>query len=218
MKTDSNLKHDVERELAWDIRIDDSAIGVAVHHGVVTLTGTVGCWAEKHAIEEAAYRVAGVLDLANEIAIKPSWDDSISDGELAEAIRQALRWDHSVPHERLRVTVCDHGAVTLGGTVDALRERDEAERVVRGIAGIKAVRNEIEIAPAAVSSTKLRETIEEALARHAAHAANHIDVGVDGDTIVLRGKVSSWAERRAAVGAARGTVGVTRVDDQLFIG
>ncbi|MEO8548625.1 MAG: BON domain-containing protein [Kofleriaceae bacterium] len=218
MKTDTDLKHDVERELAWDVRIDDSAIGVAVHHGVVTLTGTVGCWADKHAVEEAAYRITGVRDLANEISIKPSWDESVSDSELAESIRQALRWNHGVPHEQLRVTVCDRGAVTLAGKVDALRERDEAERVVRGLAGIKSVTNEIEIAQVSLSSTKLRETIVQALARHAAHAANHIDVGIDGDTIVLRGKVSSWAERRAAVGAARGTAGVTRVDDQLFIG
>src|SRR3569623_2575146 len=52
MKSDAALKIDVERELAWDTQIDDTAFGVAAHHGVVTLTGTVPCWADKHAIEE----------------------------------------------------------------------------------------------------------------------------------------------------------------------
>jgi len=59
MKTDAALKSDVIHELAWDTTIDSTAIGVAVHHGVVTLTGTVASWAQKHAIEEATCRVAG---------------------------------------------------------------------------------------------------------------------------------------------------------------
>jgi osmotically-inducible protein OsmY len=42
MKTDAQLKTDVMRELAWDICIDEAAIGVSAHHGVVTLNGIVG--------------------------------------------------------------------------------------------------------------------------------------------------------------------------------
>jgi osmotically-inducible protein OsmY len=35
--------------------------------GVVTLTGTVSSSAKRHAAQEAAHRVAGVLDVANDI-------------------------------------------------------------------------------------------------------------------------------------------------------
>lgn len=216
MKTDSDLKRDVERELAWDTRIDDTAIGVAAHHGVVTLTGTVTSWAEKHAVEEAVYRVGGVHTLANEIEIKQSWDASRTDADLAEAVHNALVWDHFVASDRIRATVSDHGSVTLIGTVATLRERDEAERVVRRLDGVRYVTNEIAVDSPVVASLHLRETIEQALARHAARAASHVKVAIDGDTVILEGAVGSWLERRAVLGAARGTPGVKRVEDRLF--
>lgn len=216
MKSDAELKRDVEGELAWDVQIDEAAIGVATHHGIVTLTGTVASWADKHAIEQAAYRVHGVASIANEIEIKPSWEIGPTDTELAEKVHLALAWDPFVASDRIRTTVCDHGALTLSGSVGTLRERDEAERVVRGITGIRFVTNEIAIETPPIAAAKLRETIEQALARHAARAANHVTVAVDGDTVVLEGQVGSWPERNAVLGAARGTRGVKRVEDHLF--
>ncbi|HEY6033939.1 MAG TPA: BON domain-containing protein [Kofleriaceae bacterium] len=216
MKSDAALKIDVERELAWDTQIDDTAIGVATHHGVVTLTGVVPCWADKHAIEEAAYRVHGVSSIANEIEIKPSWESGPSDSQLAEQIHLALGWDPFVKADRIRATVSDHGSVTLSGAVTTLRERDEAERVVRGISGVRFVTNEIALESPPVAESELRDTIEQALARHAARAASHVTVAIDGDTVVLEGTVGSWLERRAVLGAARGTPGVRRVEDHLF--
>jgi osmotically-inducible protein OsmY len=215
MKTDPDLKRDVERELAWDIQIDDTAIGVAAHHGVVTLTGTVSSWAAKHAIEEAAYRVDGVRSLANEINIKQSWDTEPTDADVAEAVHNALVWDHFVESDRVRATVSDHGSVTLMGTVQTLRERDEAERVVRGIEGVRYVTNEIVVDAPPVTPVHLRQTIEQALARRAARTTSHVRVAVDGDTVTLEGEVASWLERRAVLGAARGTPGVKHVEDHL---
>jgi osmotically-inducible protein OsmY len=145
MKTDSELKADVTRELAWDTRVDETSIGVAAHHGVVILTGTVSGWGDKHAAEEAAYRVAGVRDLANDIEIKQSWSTTRNDLEIAEAVRSALQWDCFVPHEQIRSTVANAGAVTLTGAVCTLSERDEVERVVRTLAGVRCVVNQIAI-------------------------------------------------------------------------
>src|SRR5512141_1530034 len=102
MKSDAELKHDVESELAWDVQIDDTAIGVAAHHGGVTLTGTVSSWADKHAVEEAAYRVHGVRSIANEIEIKPSWEIGPTDSELAEKVHLALEWDPFIASDRIR--------------------------------------------------------------------------------------------------------------------
>jgi hypothetical protein len=38
-----------------------------------------------------------------------------------------------------------------------------------------------------------------------------------GDTVVLSGRVGSWTERQAVIGAAKGTPGVARIEDQLRI-
>jgi len=218
MKTDSELKADVTRELACDIRVDATAIGVAAHHGVVTLTGTVSSWADKHAAEEAAFRVAGLRDLANDIEIKPSWSTTQTDTEIAEAVRNALQWDRFVPEDRIRSTVANTGTVTLTGTVRTLSERDAAETVIRNLAGVRCVVNQIAIEPPHVAEHALHATITQALARRAEREAERVAVAVQGDTVVLTGQVSSWIERRAVIGAARGTPGVRHVDDRLHIG
>lgn len=60
MKTDGQLKQEVEEELEWDPAVTATDIGVEVTHGVVTLCGHPPGLAEKLAAEEAAQRVAGV--------------------------------------------------------------------------------------------------------------------------------------------------------------
>jgi osmotically-inducible protein OsmY len=215
MMTDSDLKTDVTHELAWDTRIDETGIGVSVHHGVVTLTGTVESWCEKHAAEEAAHRVAAVLDLANDIEIKPSWSPTRTDADIAEAVRSALTWNRFVPDQQIRSTVADHGTVTLTGTVGTLAQRDEAERVVRDLEGVRYVVNAITAEAPPVAAIALRDTITQALARHVAREADRITVEVEGDTVVLSGVVDSWRERRAVLGAAKGTPGVRCIDDRL---
>jgi osmotically-inducible protein OsmY len=217
MKTDSQLKTDVTRELAWDIHIDETAIGVSAHHGVVTLTGIVDSWSAKHAAEEAAHRVAGLLDVANEIEIRPSWNQTRCDADIAGTVRDALVWNRFVPDRQIHSTVADQGTVTLTGTVRTLAQREEAERVVRDLAGVHGVVNQIAIEGPTVAEGALHDTITQALERHVAREADRITVRVEGDTVVLAGGVASWREHRAVLGAAKGTPGVRRIDDQLQI-
>jgi osmotically-inducible protein OsmY len=144
------------RALAAESRIDGSAIGVSARHGIVTLNGTVGSWAEKHIAEEAAHRLVGVLDVANDIEIKPTWSAIHSDTEVAEAVRQALEQD-LVPQRRIHTTVCDGGHVTLSGEVSTPRQRDDAERVVRNLEGVRLVTNLLALEPPPVDDRQRLE-------------------------------------------------------------
>jgi len=217
MRTDSELQKAVMHELAWDTRVDETAIGVSTHHGVVTLNGFVTSWAQKHAAEAAAHRVAGVLDVANEIKIQPSWTAKHTDVEIAEAVRRALEWDVFIPHRQIRSTVSDDGHVTLMGTVGTLRQRDDAERAVSNLEGVRLVSNMLVVDAPVVAATALRNSIKQALERHVAREIDRIGIEVQGATIVLSGRVASWSERQAVVGAAKGTLGVSRIEDQLSI-
>ncbi|HEX8108593.1 MAG TPA: BON domain-containing protein [Kofleriaceae bacterium] len=216
-KTDPDLQKSVIQELAWDRRIDETAIGVSVHHGVVTLNGVVGSWAEKHAAEDAAHRVAGVLDVANDIEIRPVWSTRRSDADIAEAVRHALEWDVFVPERRIQSTVSDAGHVTLTGAVATLQQRDDAERAVRNLDGVRLVTNLIAIEAPRVAPGELRSQIKAALERHVAREADRIAIDVDDHAVVLSGKVASWRERQAVIGAAKGTPGVQRVEDRLEV-
>jgi osmotically-inducible protein OsmY len=51
VRSDSDIKRDVEDELRWDPNVDSTDIAVAVKTGVVTLTGFVRSFAHKRAAE-----------------------------------------------------------------------------------------------------------------------------------------------------------------------
>ncbi|WP_431273075.1 BON domain-containing protein [Variovorax ureilyticus] len=59
MRSDAQLRSDVQAELDWDPAINSTQIGVIAADGIVTLTGHVASHAEKHAAEAAARRVRG---------------------------------------------------------------------------------------------------------------------------------------------------------------
>ena len=70
MKTDKQLKKDVEDELEFEPSVNAAHIGVAAKDGVVTLSGHVPSFAEKSAAERATKRVYGVKAVAEELEIK----------------------------------------------------------------------------------------------------------------------------------------------------
>src|SRR5438128_4597839 len=91
MRTDSEIKKDVEDELRWDPNIDATDIAVAVKSGVVTLTGFVRSYAEKFAAERAAKRVAGVVGVANDIEVRLPQTDERADPEIARDVVANLK-------------------------------------------------------------------------------------------------------------------------------
>ena len=214
-KTDAELREDVVRELEWDTQIDGTSIFVAAHRSVITVSGIVHSWADKHAVEEAVHRVAGVLDVANELEVESS-PTAKTDTEIAVAVRHALQWNRFIHDEAIHTTVWQ-GSVTLVGTVRTLREREEAERLVRELEGVRFIENRLVVECPVISPSELQAAIRGALERHVSREVDRITVEIDGDRIIVSGGVDSWAERRAVLGAARGTLGVKRVDDHMHI-
>src|SRR3954469_14215443 len=114
MKTDSDLRRDVERELEWEPSVDERRIGVAVVDGIVTLTGEVGTYSEKWRAERAVERVAGVRGIANEIDVKSALERS--DTDIAKMAVDALESNVLVPADRIQVKA-EGGWLTLTGEV-----------------------------------------------------------------------------------------------------
>ena len=216
VKSDEQIHQDVLRELRWDSRVDDTEVGVEVDQGVVTLTGTVESYAKKLAAKGAAHRVTGVLDVADDIRVKVPGSLGRTDTEIAQAVRHALEWNVLVPDTRIMSTVAD-GWVTLEGSVDRLRERDDAERAVRHLLGVHGVQNKLVVRPTTVKAERVREVIEDALERSAEHEVKHIQVLVSDGEVTLTGRVRSYAEKRAVLGAVSHAPGVHTVKDHLRI-
>jgi osmotically-inducible protein OsmY len=215
MKTDAQLKADVMDELTWDPVINASHIGVMVEEGVVTLTGHLDTFAEKHAAEHAVRRVAGVRGIAMELDVKLSPSHERSDSEIAGAATEALRLNPLVPRGKVQVEV-ESGWVTLSGEVDWAYQFATAEQCVRPLAGVRGLFNEITIRPR-VDGDDIARQIAAALERQAQREARHIGVEVEGGVVTLSGKVHSMAEHDAVMGVAFSTHGVAHVVDHLQV-
>ncbi|QIM51807.1 BON domain-containing protein [Hydrogenophaga crocea] len=212
MKSDEQLKKDVAAELAWDPAINTTHIGVAVHSGVVTLSGTLDTYVQKHAVERAVRRVGGIaLDL--EVRLAPG--HARTDSEIAQAAAHALRWHSLVPEDRVTVEV-DDGWIRLSGETDWAYQRMSAEQAVRPLVGVRGVTNDIAI-KARADALAISRGIASALERHARREAQRIAVDVQGGVVTLSGTVQSLADRQAAVGTAYAAQGVSRVIDQLEV-
>ena len=216
MKTDVELKQDVTAELAWDPAVNATAIGVAVKDGVVTLSGHLATFADKHAAERALRRVAGVKAMALELDVKLSFDHQRSDTDIATGAEQVLKWNTLVPLKAIQLTV-DHGWVTLQGDVEWDYQRRSVEKAIRPMMGVVGISNEITLR-AGPKVTDLSRKIEQALTRQATREAKHIQVDVEGTTVKLSGTVHSWQERSAAQGVAWSAPGVHSVINDLRVG
>lgn len=216
MKTDAQLKDDVLAELAWDPAVNPRALDVAVKDARVTLTGHLDTLAQKHAVERAVRRVAGVRGVALELDVRLVEDHQRGDAEVAQAAEAALRWNSLVPDDHVKVEVHD-AWVTLTGEVDWPYQFSSAEQCVRPLTGVRGITNLVTLKPH-VRGGDIARQIAAALMRHAEREARQLDIEVDGGTVTLSGTVASLAEHDAAIGAAFGTRGVTSVVDKLQVG
>jgi len=218
MKTNEELQKDVMAEIKWDPQLRDvkTQIGVATKDGVVTLSGLVDSYAKKIAVERAAQRVHGVKVIACDIEIKVGALGSMTDTQIAEAVKDALRWNSAVDEDQIEVKV-DNGWVYLDGTAEWQYQKLSIQNSVERLFGVKGVTNNIVIKNTVIDVKEIKEKIATAFHRSATIDSSSIKLETSGSRVILRGTVRSWTEKEEAERIAWSSPGVLVVDNQIEI-
>ncbi|WP_321937773.1 BON domain-containing protein [Paraburkholderia sp. J8-2] len=215
MKSDLELKRDVEAEIACDRSIQPATIGVEVSNGVVTLSGHPASYAAKLAAQRATARVAGVRGIVVEMEVRLSVRDLRSDEDIANTARSILEWTVGVNNQNVQVEV-EKGCVTLFGECEWGYQSHAAQQAIAHLLGVTGVNNKVRIR-GATSAEDIARGIRAAIGRHGEREAKHVEIKIDGGTVTLTGKVASHAERKLIYGAAKATPGVHTIVNLLNV-
>jgi osmotically-inducible protein OsmY len=126
--------------IGWNTSIPKGAIQVKVQKGWVTLTGKVDWQYQRSAAADSVRALGGVLGVSNQIEISPRACTT----DIKQRIEDALKRNAEVEAKAITVEVIGR-KVILNGTVNALTERNAAERAAWSAPGVEVVVSNIVI-------------------------------------------------------------------------
>ena len=215
MKTNEVLQQDVEDAIEWEPLLSAAEIGVIAKNGMITLTGTVGTYAEKLEAEDAAKKVGGVKAVVEEIKVNPYKSGKKNDSEIATEVLNALKWSCEIPNDKIQVKVED-GWVTLEGELNWNYQKEAATKVATNLIDVKWVANNI-ILKSETSAKVEKEDIEKAFNRNWSLAKKNILVEVSNNKVILTGIVYSSYQKEEAARIAWKAPGILAVENNLII-
>jgi len=123
--------------------------------------------------------------------------------------------------KNVRVNVDANGIATLSGTVDLFEYSADAQKRVSKTKGVRAVRNEIEVAGPSVSDqelqSKLAEKLEYDRVGYGTTAFNAIAVSVQNGVVTLGGHAYNYVDRDSAVALVSTYPGVKDVVNEIEV-
>jgi len=145
MMKDSWITTKLKLALTTDGRTKARHISVETQAATVVLRGKVSSTEERAAAEEIAHGISGVAAVSNALQIVPDDQrkavDARDDG-IETAIRERLMHDAQLKDAAIKVR-SDNSIVTIRGKVSDPKAKSRASDVVRGVPGVRSVRNEL---------------------------------------------------------------------------
>jgi len=214
---DGALQQRIEARLGKAGLADRGQVQVEVTNGVAVLSGFTTTVDAQRSAEKAARKETKAVD--NQLRIVPL---AREDDEIRKAVADAVLSDPRYGvFDSVGVGV-DNGVVTLQGSVLDPWRKDEIDRRVARLDGVREVRNEIRVQPASPFDDRLRLELYRRIygnglfQRYASFANPPIRIIVDHGNITLAGVVNSRVEKVALESIARGVLAF-KVDNQVQV-
>lgn len=223
---DDVLESNVKDALLNDPATSSYQITVDANNSIVTLDGEVDSWQEKRIASHVAKGVLGVKKVNNNVEIDFKTDRP--DFEIANDIRQALKFDVRVDHVLIDVDV-QEGKVTLSGTVGSVTEKNLAiaDAWVSGVNSVESDNLEVKEWArnedlrkdkyAEKTDEEIKEAIENAFLYDPRVFHFNPNISVNNGYVKLTGTVTNLQAKYAAENTARNIVGVFGVNNNLKV-
>jgi len=211
--SDKWISDAVEDELLFDQWVPAGRLSIKTVDGIVELMGRVDNLLAKDRAERVAETVRGVRSVVNRIQVDPFWGRS--DLQIKQDAEEALIYDTATDSWEIDVDVTG-GTATLTGEVDSWREKQLAATVVKGVMGVKDIKNDSVVRyDSDRTDYEIREDIEKTLQWDILVDNGLVDVEVDDGRVRLSGTVGSTAEKTQAAWDAW-VAGVKEVDADML--
>lgn len=225
-RADESIRNDVVTALQQDPATGNFPVTVAVRSAVVSLTGTVGSYAEKRLVGRIAATVKGAQEVRNNIAI--SYLSKRSDQEIAGELNARLQWDVWLAGGMIFATVKNR-AVALTGEIPSAVGKSRAfdDAWVNGVNAVDV--NGLRVNPAAhypdqrkfpsgaAVDSEIRAAVLASFRTDPRVMSFAPEVTVSGGIVTLSGAVGNLNAKAAAEEDARDIVGVWRIGNYLKI-
>lgn len=217
---DQAIKTLIENRLRVHGLLQGNNIFVSVIDGNVTLNGQVRSPREKRLAELDSYGVGKFHTVQNNLMVKEvERSDTETAIEVASLIQRhafytIFDWVEVQSRDRI---------VTLTGSVDAAWKRSEFVKQAEKTAGVKQIKNNIEVQPGSNSDVQLRiaaatSIYDDPLFEHYAYdSVQPIHIIVREGRVLLKGTVHSIAEKEAVDGILLTKTNVLELASDLMV-
>jgi hyperosmotically inducible protein len=144
---DSAVNAKVKAALIGDPITKARQIDVEVSQGIVQLNGFVDSASAKARAEELARGVEGVNEVRNNLELAMAdraVGTVVDDGTTTTKVKAALVADDTTKAHQINVSTRE-GVVQLSGFVDSGAAKAQAERLARGVSGVRDVKNDLDV-------------------------------------------------------------------------
>lgn len=226
---DAKLSASVRTALGLNGRLRPYSFKVDTAQGVVTLQGRVDDPELRARAEAVAAGVPGVVRVVNQLAAgkpeaapdKPSLAETLGDKALEMRVKLALSLNRELEGSNLQVSA-QRDQVVLSGTAGTEQQKQAALLTARETASVGVVFDRIQIVGAAadvragLTPAQRAVLAQRAVDANASLAGYHLSVREEAGRLVLRGVVTSPAEKDLAGLLARDGAG-TSVENAVEI-